>query len=867
MENKNIFEIKHILKNIFSSSSRTTRGSNLKQKNINLYFKDSIIRNKSIEILENCQGSKDIKNNIIKEKSHNKYINIKKNKYLSKEIPHNKLFNSFYNDYYSGMILNKAPTLSYNKKSISQLINKKRNNKINIFDNFYNNSLLSKLNTFRNSKYISDKIKNKRSIIDSNNKSSDNISLNTFNMSSDEGFINFSSNNNSSILDKNTSKEEKTNIRNIKNIKDIKKNLPFLIHKNNISLLKNKSNDNKYSKRSKSLKTNESKDYLNKTSKNVLMTMLPNIQFSQRNKKSKGLSCFSTFGTNHSNEISLFNFEIKKIKSYIYETINNKSNTPQQFTSLENRIAKIKYYQKIQENNLQKLLKTDKFNLQKKLDYLKGLKDIYNNLWEKYSKDINIYLIYLFDKNKKIQKDLENDVKQKRLIEYKIEKLIIQTVKKQNELERLVDLRNFLLQVKLNLSKQPPYFKALLLRDSRKIELGNIILNSTVGTKNSDVIDFLDSFSFLNLVKTYEVNPSFSANSLINKNKRYSKKLFGYNLLPKEFKQKYVYKDNLLNDKNIYIPKKGEIIFNSSSKFIEIIEKLEEKNIYLINEINILKKSSALYNQEFQKALLNKEEDDKIENKLNLEIIEKIKILNKIKDKYKILETKFNTLNNIDFNENNNYTKKLVKIKSKSSFVDINFFRMVDYLNELKEYKYTGLLLLEKLIRFIKNFFSYKLDYDIKRSYNIVGAVRFNNILSLNKKSFNEKNKFMIYDYSLKLLTIYEDICIYIINKHSLYELNIKNKNFMHKKWEEQQNLKKIINAREMRHLLEKKRQNEIKKLLDKWSFPINNIQRKVSENINFKINRNKRNKSIGEIEKQKRDIIKEEFNDLTFFH
>ena len=175
MENKNIFEIKNILKNSFSSSSRTTRGSNLKQKNINLYFKDSFIRNKSIEILENCQGSKDIKNNIIKEKSHNKYINIKKNKYLSKEIPHNKLFNSFYNDYYSGMILNKAPTLSYNKKSISQLINKKRNNKINIFDNFYNNSLLSKLNTFRNSKYISDKIKNKRSIIDSNNKSSDNI--------------------------------------------------------------------------------------------------------------------------------------------------------------------------------------------------------------------------------------------------------------------------------------------------------------------------------------------------------------------------------------------------------------------------------------------------------------------------------------------------------------------------------------------------------------------------------------------------------------------------------------------------------------------------------------------------------------------
>ena len=331
-------------------------------------------------------------------------------------------------------------------------------------------------------------------------------------------------------------------------------------------------------------------------------------------------------------------------------------------------------------------------------------------------------------------------------------------------------------------------------------------------------------------------------------NKRKSKIIVGYYSMPKEIKQKYISKENLLNDKNNYIPKKGEIFFDSSDKFLDIIQNLEEKNLILLNNINEMKNSSELYKQQYNTIFSKIEEED---SKLDSIIFEKIKILNGIKEKYKILESKYNSLVNFEFDENNNHTKKLVQYKTKSTFVDINFFKMVNYLNLLKEYKYNGLLLLEKLIKYIKKFLSQNYeDYDIERCYKIVGMVRFNNILNLNKKSFNEKNKFMIYDYTLKLLAIYEDICVHIKNKEMLYESDTKNKIYIQKKREEVQSMRKIINAREMRELLEEKRLKGIKKLLDKWNLPVKSTHKKVAEKYNFKFNKINKSKSTSDIGK-----------------
>ena len=147
---------------------------------------------------------------------------------------------------------------------------------------------------------------------------------------------------------------------------------------------------------------------------------------------------------------------------------------------------------------------------------------------------------FLFDKKSDFETKLQITLRKKKINENAIEKLMIQSVKKQKELEELVQTRNFLLQVKLKLKVQPPYFAALLHRDSRKIELGNILITSTVGTKNSAVIKFLDSFSVLNLVQLYEIHPM---NSLL---KLFTKKINNRRIIPKEFREKYIYQEDLI---------------------------------------------------------------------------------------------------------------------------------------------------------------------------------------------------------------------------------------------------------------------------------------------------------------------------------
>ena len=826
-KDKDIFHKINLTKESFPSSRRNF-GVNTFHKNINSN-KDIWNRRNSNYINELRDNSKTFR----KEKNYSYRNN---NSYKELFFNNDKL-KSF--PYYKGIHFNKAPTLYYNKKYIIQLINKSKLNKKYAYDNFYNISLLKNFKLYQNRKhYSNDKLTDKKNIdnkniCEINNKSSDNITLNTFNISYDGNILNNSLNNSSLILYGNSSKN-RSNSKDEDNAKDSKEPFP--------SLTKRDSNNHYH-------KSPKIKQNMEQNGKSIMMTVLPNIQLTYRNRPNMHFN-YSTFESNNE-DISLANFETRKIKAQIIETLKNSSKTPHQFTNLEKKIAKIKYYQNIQTNNLKNILKSDKFNIQKYIDYLNKLIHKYNNIWENYKRDLNDYIIFLIDEKNIIQKDLEKSMQQKKKIVRIIEKLLIQSVKKQKRLEHLVNIRNFLLQVKLRLGKQPPYFKSLLLRDSRKLELGNIILNSGVGTRNNDVFDFLDSFSLLNLVQFPEISPSNLTKKIVGKkisNKRKSKIIIGYYSMPKEIKQKYISKENLLNDKNNYIPKKGEIFFDSSDKFLDIIQNLEEKNLILLNNINEIKNSSEIYKQQYNDIFSKIEEED---SKLDSIIFEKMKILNRIKEKYKILESKYNSLVNLEFDENNNHTKKLVQNKAKSTFVDINFFKMVNYLNLLKEYKYNGLLLLEKLIKYIKNFFSQNYeDYDIERCYKIVGMVRFNNILNLNKKSFNEKNKFMIYDYTLKLLAIYEDICVHIKNKEKLYESDTKNKIYIQKKREEVQSLRKINNAREMRELLEEKRLKGIKKLLDKWNLPVKNTHKKVVEKYNFKFNKINKSKSTSDIEK-----------------
>ena len=88
----------------------------------------------------------------------------------------------------------------------------------------------------------------------------------------------------------------------------------------------------------------------------------------------------------------------------------------------------------------------------------------------------------------------------------------------------------------------------------------------------------------------------------------------------------------------------------------------------------------------------------------------------------------------------------------------------------------------------------------------------------------------------------------------------------MKKKIEEVQNARKVKNAREIRQLLDDKRERTIDKILDKWKRPVNRILRKIDDRFNVKLSKKYRNKSMEEIEKQKKLLLQNEFSDLVCY-
>ena len=599
----------------------------------------------------------------------------------------------------------------------------------------------------------------------------------------------------------------------------------------------------------------------NTNSTPVLMTVLPLITTKYKHKNIyANITQRSENNIEKENEdFKLNNFSIKKLNNFILESFEDKYKTVKELTKFEIKMFHLKYFQYLNKNKLEIILSSDKYNIDKIINRLIKLNKKYNDIWSDYRLKINLYLHFLFDKKNDMETDLEIILHQKKMNEKAIEKLMIQSVKKQKDLEHLVETRNFLLQVKLKMISQPPYFTTLLHRDSLKIELGNLILNSTVGTKNSSVIKFLDSFSILNLAQLYEIHPS---NSLL---KYFKKKMGGRKI--KEFREKYILQEDLLknDDNSKYIPKKGEIFFENPDKFLDILRSLESKNLYLLQRNDGIKKITSKFKEEYENNLLLLDADDKSE--LNEEISYRERLLLKEKERYKYLQEKLNSVSNEELVDNNLYTKKLIHAKANSSFLELNFFKMINYIKILEGYKHYGVLLLEKLITIVKSFIDLKYgDYTLNRCYMFISEMELNYILKLSKKSFNERNKFKVYDYILELLKLYFDIVEYVKRKQKIYEEDESNKNFMRKRREEVQTMRKISNAKEIRELLEERRERTIDKIIEKWNKPVNKAIKKVDEKMAARMRDTIRSKSIENSEFSKTKRLQNEISGLILY-
>ena len=320
-----LYKIK--IKNIDSSSSRTTVGSNIKPKIINLNGVD--IDNKNIEIIS-YNNKKEIKDDIntTKLKKGKSQINILEKKNLLFKNIFKKRLNSISKEYYNGMELNRAPSIYVNKKSISQVINRNNIEKNDKYKKFYNHFKVNSSKISRNNIYFDDncsnmaKIRNIKKLF-IQKKSLDNSFLNKFNngtnLSINNNPINSSINIYTSKTDNNKEESQEhifpTILNNNNNNKRIMSYKTIFKDNNNSSSRMSMKDENKNSV------IEESKSKMNNT---VLMTLLPTIPFSKRYKLFNSISTIKE----KNKDINYSNFDTNKINEYIYTAFKNKYNKP-----------------------------------------------------------------------------------------------------------------------------------------------------------------------------------------------------------------------------------------------------------------------------------------------------------------------------------------------------------------------------------------------------------------------------------------------------------------------------------------------------------------------------------------------------------
>ena len=193
-----------------------------------------------------------------------------------------------------------------------------------------------------------------------------------------------------------------------------------------------------------------------------------------------------------------------------------------------------------------------------------------------------------------------------------------------------------------------------------------------------------------------------------------------------------------------------------------------------------------------------------------------------------MLSQKYNYYYNINSAENlfkRKDSSKKNEGEKKSSFLDLTYFQKVNYDLLIKRSKYPGLVFFRKLLKNYLNtvkLYSHKMNYSQTHPEELEEIISF----SLNAENNNKFNYFFK-GYILKLLHLYEYVYDFIYKKHQLYKLEEKNIIIMKKQQDIISDKKKLDNARTLRKLLEKKRLDSDKLLIEKWKMPPKYIGRR----------------------------------------
>ena len=838
------------------------------KKVMTAYKKDKAIGDFKInELLNDNTNKKKIK---IKLKriwsSQNVFINNKpKTTQFNKNIYNNKI------NFYCCSSIYSAPSVKQSKIKIKKLIKENKNKTLNYLNNIHNSIMIresklyrekinffSKDNSYNNT--IRNNLKKKYNMNDMNDINNINNVRNILKYNLKGYLINkrnkrcFSTydlkryrtlkrdiltNNENNIINVNDS-TNKTNYRTRSNYFSVKNKTRNISQRNN----KKYDMNNCLTNRTKIL----SAEIENINNQKTLLSNKSNIilyEYKRKNDYNKlDNSRDKSFLKYKDIEVSRMTFELNDILLN-----NNKKRKIKKINEIEKKIIKFKSLNNFQGDRLELMSKQDINSLEKRIELLQFNIKKYNKMSVQYFLKINNYLQFLKIKKSNLTNFFEEENNKKYSFFFDIEKLVTDNILKQKELEHLTEIKRFLIQVKNTLIKQPNYFNNILKEVSRKYELGKLILGLKIFSQDQTIIKFLESIPE---IKDGEIQtPIISQKSAINKNS------LKKNIINKKNTQLNIRKK--LSDKTMinYLNNNEIVIFDTPEELITIFENLKLNNVKLMEEYDSIKRNIYLLKEEYKNIIHNSIIFDKYNDIQKKE--EKIK---QLKEENISLKVKVNYLKkNKNIEEEKDLTKNNNKEIKRNFFMDINIFRNIAYNKSLKNYKYKSLILLERLIDIVNNFFSLDYyNYGMNKAYKMVEKNLLNKLLKINKKNINNINKEYINDYILCLLKLYENICEYIKYRDKQYNLNEENKYIIQKKQEEIQLQRKINNAKNVRQLAEEKRVNGIEKIIKKNNKINILFKGNVDENIVIK-NKIKRNKKLEEIGKYKNNILEKEFN------
>lgn len=536
-----------------------------------------------------------------------------------------------------------------------------------------------------------------------------------------------------------------------------------------------------------------------------------------------------------------------KMKFNINQLIIGKTKTKEKLDEYEEKILKLKIFQKYQKERLEIILNDSKFNIQERIDYIIKMFKIYERIYNEYMYNLGRYNAFLFNISNELEIELRTINKKKKDINYELDKLMGNLIDKQNKFEYLIKTRNFLFSVKN--------------RGKNIIKLNNQYIYRISKRKNlmEKLFDLFgrefDSLAFKHLKKLIPVEQLEKFIKIKPAKGRLMIRLAHTIRNTLKLDEK---------DKGLLVPPNpGEKIFQKPEEFIKILDNMTNNNLDLMHDyekveleknelIDELNQDIALY-EKFEKSDTNEY------------LMKDKKYLQEEKQKYVKLSKKYKDVCDLFAKKKELSSLKLdFKIFSFKAFNNIFYYNIVKY-NKLRvKYKFEGLVLLEKLINNINHIMTINKEskiFDPEDIFHYVSQRILFQILDSKIDYFNNNNQYLIKEYTLKLLKLYEFFAEFIMNKN--IERKKLNSEIYNKERDKVINERKVYNAKVIKKMFIEKRDNSIKELLEKWNKKTVRNSRNTDIEINNNLDKNEVNQNIKENNKNADD----EFGENNLFY